>query len=120
MELNADFPKMAIGQINTFLFAGFEGKKLPTEDFIVWDGTFAIHHDPELWHRAGEFLPERFLVTDPHDPLCPPPNGWRSFQVGPRNCIGQNLVVVAVKLAMVLVARCFDVECAWEEWDRMK
>ncbi|KAL7764480.1 hypothetical protein ACKLNR_005625 [Fusarium oxysporum f. sp. zingiberi] len=98
---------------------GFEGKKLPTEDFIVWDGSYAIHRDPEIWHRAWEFLPERFLVTDPEDPLYPPPNGWRSFEAGPRVCIGQHLATVEIKLAMVLVARCFDVECAWEEWDRI-
>ncbi|KAF5557093.1 sterigmatocystin monooxygenase [Fusarium mexicanum] len=99
---------------------GFEGKKLPTEDFIVWDGSYAIHRDPEIWHRAWEFLPERFLVTDPEDPLYPPPNGWRSFEAGPRVCIGQHLATVEIKLAMVLIARCFDVECAWEEWDQVK
>ncbi|KAF4447726.1 hypothetical protein F53441_8745 [Fusarium austroafricanum] len=98
---------------------GFEGKKLPTEGFIVWDGSYAIHRDPEIWHRPWEFLPERFLVTDPDDPLFPPPNGFRSFEAGPRVCIGQHLAVVELKLVMVLVARCFDVECAWEEWDRI-
>ncbi|KAI6776894.1 hypothetical protein HG530_000839 [Fusarium avenaceum] len=99
---------------------GFEGKKLPTDGFIVWDGNFAAHHDPELWHRPGEFLPERFLITDPQDPLFPPPNGWRSFSAGPRNCIGQNLVYLEAKLAMALVVRCFDIECAWEKWDLKK
>jgi cytochrome P450 len=99
---------------------GFEGKKMPTEGFIVWDGTWAVHHDPEFWHRPDEFLPERFLVTDHQDPLFPPPNGWRSFEAGPRNCIGQHLVVLEVKLVMALVVRCFDVEVAWEEWDRIK
>jgi cytochrome P450 len=96
---------------------GFEGKNLPTDGFIVWDGNFAAHHDPELWYRPGEFLPERFLITDPQDPLFPPPNGWRSFSAGPRNCIGQNLVILETKLAMALVVRCFDIECAWEKWD---
>ncbi|KAL6915876.1 hypothetical protein FSST1_007371 [Fusarium sambucinum] len=98
---------------------GFDGKKLPTEGFIVWDGSWAVHHDPDIWHRPDEFIPERFLVTDRQDPLFPPTNGWRSFLAGPRNCIGQNLVVLEIKLVMALVTRCFDVEVAWEEWDRV-
>lgn len=100
--------------------SGFEGKKMPTDGLIVWDGTWAIHHDPELWHRPNEFLPERFLTTDHQDPLYAPPNALRSFEAGPRNCIGQHLAILEIKLAVVLVARCFDIEVAWEEWDRVK
>ncbi|KAJ4110633.1 hypothetical protein NW768_011978 [Fusarium equiseti] len=100
--------------------SGFEGKKMPTDGFIVWDGSWAIHHDPELWHRPNEFLPERFLTTDRQDPLYAPPNALRSFEAGPRNCIGQHLAILEIKLAVVLVARCFDIEIAWDEWDRVK
>ncbi|CAG1990509.1 unnamed protein product [Fusarium graminearum] len=99
---------------------GFDGKKLPTEGFIVWDGTWAVHRDPEIWHRPDEFLPERFIITDREDPLFPPINGWRSFVSGPRNCIGQHLLVLEVKLVMALVTRYFDVEVTWEKWDRAK
>ncbi|KAJ3544789.1 hypothetical protein NM208_g2862 [Fusarium decemcellulare] len=99
---------------------GFEGKKLPTDGFVVWDGSYAVHHDPDTWHRPKEFLPERFLVTDPNDPLYPPATGWRSFAAGPRSCIGQNLAQVEIKLVMALVVRCFDIELAWDEWDRNK
>lgn len=99
---------------------GFEGKMLPTDGFIVWDGNFAIHRDPDLWHRADEFLPERFLTTDPNDPLYPPKHAWRSFELGPRDCVGQNLAMVEIKLVMALIARRFDVECAWEKWDAFK
>ncbi|RBR16584.1 uncharacterized protein FIESC28_06886 [Fusarium coffeatum] len=99
--------------------SGFGGKKMPTDGFIVWDGSWAIHHDPELWHRLDEFLPERFLTTDHQNPLYAPPNALRSFEAGPRNCIGQHLAILEIKLAVVLVARCFDIEVAWEEWDRV-
>ncbi|KAM0376157.1 hypothetical protein ACHAPY_007480 [Fusarium culmorum] len=99
---------------------GFDGKRLPTEGFIVWDGTWAVHRDPEIWHRPDDFLPERFIITDREDPLFPPTNDWRSFVSGPRNCIGQHLLVLEVKLVMALVTRCFDVEVTWEKWDRVK
>ena len=95
-----------------------EGKHLPTNGFIVWDGTFAIHRNPQVWHRPDEFLPERFLPTTGEDsPLHPPKNAWRFFELGPRGCIGQNLALVEIKLVLVLVARRFDIECAWGEWD---
>lgn len=100
---------------------GFEGKKLPTEGFVVMDGSFAIHRDPDAWHRPTEFLPERFLVTDETDPLYPPPaQWWRSFEAGPRSCIGQHLAITEVKMVMVIVARCFDIKCAYEEWDKAR
>lgn len=98
--------------------AGCEGRRFPTDGFVVWDGTFAIHRDPELWPRADEFVPERFLTTDEDDPLRPPKNAWRFFEAGPRNCIGQHLAMVEIKLVVALVARRFDIECAWDEWDR--
>ncbi|KAJ4323212.1 hypothetical protein N0V84_004475 [Fusarium piperis] len=99
---------------------GFEGKKLPTDSFTLWDAVSAIHRDPEIWHRAEEFIPERFLVTDTNDPLYPPPNAWRGFAAGPRNCIGQHLALVEVKLVTAMVVRCFDIDCTWDEWDRSR
>lgn len=99
---------------------GFEGKKLPTGGFTLWDAVSAIHRDPEIWHRADEFLPERFLVTDTDDPLYPPPNAWRSFAAGPRNCIGQRLALAEIKLVMILVVRCFDIDCTWDGWDKRR
>ncbi|EEU38934.1 uncharacterized protein NECHADRAFT_43802 [Fusarium vanettenii 77-13-4] len=99
---------------------GFEGKKLPTDDFGLWDGVSAIHRDPKIWHRADEFIPERFLVTDTNDPLYPPPNAWRAFAAGPRNCVGQHLAMVEIKLVMAMVVRCFDIDCRWDEWDRSR
>jgi cytochrome P450 len=116
-----------------------EGMAMPTEGFIVWDGSYAIHTRPDLWERVDEALPERWLFGDNDDGeekeqangdgrkekaeadrLRPPSNGWRPFAAGPRNCIGQHLAIMEVKLVLALVCREFDVECAWEEWDRMR
>ncbi|RGP80115.1 hypothetical protein FLONG3_1649 [Fusarium longipes] len=126
MRYHSNVGSMRRGEPGFFLVGppgsdpSFEGKEMPTEGFIVWDGTWAIHRSSEFWHRPDEFLPERFLVTDHQDPLFPPPSGLRSFSSGPRNCVGQHLVILEMKLVMALVARCFDVDVAWEEWDRVK
>lgn len=126
MRLHTNVGTMRRGEPGFFLVGppesgpGFAGKQLPTDGFVVWDGTFAIHRDPRVWHRADEFIPERFTVTDETDALYPPRHAWRSFEIGARNCIGQHLAMVEIKLAAALVLRRYDVECAWAEWDRSR
>ncbi|KAI0848484.1 hypothetical protein F5Y00DRAFT_262580 [Daldinia vernicosa] len=40
-----------------------------------------------------EFIPERWLV-EPGDPLYPVKGGWRPFEHGPLNCLGQTLAML--------------------------
>ncbi|KAH9895502.1 cytochrome P450 [Xylariomycetidae sp. FL2044] len=90
----------------------------PTAGFDVLESTVTIHTDAANFPRPLEFLPERFVVPE-GDPLHPPPNTWRGFQLGPRRCIGQELAMLELKIVLVLVARRYDVELAWDEWDRL-
>ncbi|KAK2872113.1 hypothetical protein FQN49_002556 [Arthroderma sp. PD_2] len=91
----------------------------PTQGFDLFDSSIAIHRDPANFPDPLNFIPERFMVPE-NDPLHPPKNVWRAFQLGPRKCIGQELAIVELKLVLVLVVRRFDVEMAWEEWDEMR
>jgi cytochrome P450 len=100
--------------------SGYDGMRFPTEGFSVWDGNFAIHRDPDLWPKPTEFIPERWLITDENDPMHPPKNAWRPFELGPRNCIGQPLAIVEMKMVLALVLQSFDMECAWNEWDKLR
>lgn len=92
----------------------------PTDGFLVWDGVRAAQRAEHIWPRAGEYFPERWLVTDVNDPLHPGRNAWRPFLLGPRNCIGQELAMVEMKLVLVMLSREIEIDCAWEEWDRIK
>ncbi|KAB5571979.1 cytochrome P450 [Coniochaeta sp. 2T2.1] len=94
------------------------GQPFPTTDCVLWDGTWAIHQNPQFWHRADEFLPERWLVTDEKDPLYPGvKHSFRAFENGPRDCIGQFLAVTELKLVLAMVAREFEFAEDWEGWD---
>jgi len=45
---------------------------------------------------------------------------WRGFGMGPRGCIGQELVMAELKLVVVVVAGEVDGECGWGEWDERR
>ncbi|KAF2786086.1 cytochrome P450 [Melanomma pulvis-pyrius CBS 109.77] len=66
------------------------GQLFPTKTCIIWGDHYATHHNPHVWSRPEEYLPERWLCSE-IDPLYPPKNAWRPFEQGPRNCIGQEL-----------------------------
>ena len=100
--------------------SGYEGVAFPTEQCVMWDGNFAMHHNPDLWPRPKEFLPERWLITDPDDPMHPKRNAYRPFELGTRNCIGQHLAVTEMTMVLALVVRGVEVEEAWEEWDALQ
>ncbi|EFX05623.1 taurine catabolism dioxygenase family protein [Grosmannia clavigera kw1407] len=97
--------------------SGFEGVAFPTEGCVVWDGNFAIHRNAALWPRPTEFVPERWLTTDRSDPLHPRHNAYRPFEQGPRNCVGQHLVVTEMKMVVALVVWELELEPAWDERD---
>ena len=92
------------------------GRKFPTDGFLVWASSQTIHRDPTYWHRADDFIPERWLVPAGHD-LYPPKGAWRPFEHGPRNCIGQELAMMEMKIIMVLTLRRFIVQTVYEEVD---
>ncbi|KAF1953540.1 cytochrome P450 71B25 [Byssothecium circinans] len=91
--------------------------KFPTEGLNIWIVHGAIQRNPDYWPDPHSFLPERWLV-EPGHPLYPPKGGWRPFEHGARNCVGQTLAMLDVKVTLAMVVREFDVEDRYEEWDR--
>ena len=92
------------------------GRRFPTDGFLVWANSQAIHRDPAYWRSPDKFIPERWLVG-PGDPLHPVKGAWRPFEHGPRNCIGQELAILEIKVIMVMTVRTFGVKLAYEEVD---
>ncbi|KAJ5626642.1 hypothetical protein N7528_004069 [Penicillium herquei] len=94
------------------------GRAFPTEGFAIWIVHTAVHRNPKFWPKPHDFIPDRWLV-EPGHPLYPPPGGWRAFEHGPRNCIGQNISTMAVKTTLAMIVRQFDFHDAYAELDTL-
>ena len=95
-----------------------DGRRLPTDGFLVWSNSYTMHRNSEYWPEPSKFLPERWLVED-GDRLYPPKGVYRPFEFGPRNCIGQELAMLELKMVLAMTAREFEITSAWDEWDRL-
>lgn len=94
------------------------GRLYPTDDLSITTGTIMMHCHPDLWPRPTEFLPERWTVGE-DDPLCPRTgHAWRAFEWGPMGCIGKELAVVELKMALLFTVREVELKVALDEWDQ--
>jgi cytochrome P450 len=98
-----------------------KGTTIPTEGLNATIMHRFIHINPRVWPRPLEFLPERWLVEPGHELHVPTTSGaYRPFEHGPRNCIGQTLVLNELRIALIMTARTFQITPAYEEWDAIK
>lgn len=95
-----------------------QGNHCPTDDAVVVLVHPMIHRSSNYWRRVDEFLPERWLVEPGHE-LYPVKGAWRAFEYGPRNCIAQELVMTELSVVLAMIAREFDFQPAYDEWDHL-
>lgn len=96
-----------------------QGRRFPTDGLLVWANPQPVQRDPAYWLRPNEFVPDRWLVPV-GDPLHPVKGAWRPFEYGPRNCIGQELAMLEMKIIMVMTLRRFQITPVYEELDRQE
>ncbi|KAF2868049.1 cytochrome P450 [Massariosphaeria phaeospora] len=105
------------GRKGYFVKDPITGNMLPTENFLLWVPSIAMHRDPRIWgDDAHEFKPERFLSENNHKLV---PNAYRPFEKGPRNCIGQELALLEMKIVLATTVREFDIKAAYDELDTL-
>lgn len=88
------------------------GKTYPVKpDHLFGILAYASHYDPAIFPNPSSFEPERFLAVEEQDPLSSfPRNAYRPFERGLRSCLGQNLAMDEMRIALVTLARSFDFE----------
>lgn len=95
-----------------------DNREYPTEECLVWSSPQMIQRSPDFWPCPDEFIPDRWLVQPGHE-LYPVKGAWRPFEFGPRNCIGQELALLEMKLVLVLAIRQFHFRMPYDEWDQL-
>lgn len=114
------------------------GVPLPSEGYLVWVNSYSTHRNPLgtyfeesksiwisvglhrsvlVWSEPAKFDPSRFL---PENAATLPPNAWRPFEKGIRNCIGQDLAMLETKIILALTLRTFDFKVAYDCLDALK
>lgn len=83
---------------------------LPATSFAcIW--IYALHRNPKLWDRPNDFLPERWI--DPtlrsRDLGQEEYGGYMPFAIGPRNCLGQPLAQVILRIVLARILHTYVV-----------
>ncbi|KAH8702111.1 cytochrome P450 [Talaromyces proteolyticus] len=97
------------GSPDFFLRQPETGERYPTNGMMVYGCSSATHRDEAFWPEPGRCIPERWLVPE-GDFLHPQKNAYRPFELGPRNCIGQETAQLELRAIMVMTVREFDIE----------
>ncbi|KAJ4292034.1 hypothetical protein N0V90_009933 [Kalmusia sp. IMI 367209] len=92
------------------------GKLFPTDGIKIWTNHTAMHQNEKYWPEPERFIPDRFLAKE-GDHLYPVKGAWRPFEHGSRNCIGQALALIELKLVLVMTMREFDFEPGYSKED---
>lgn len=100
------------GQPNFFLTHPDAGVRYPTDGFMLFACSFAEQRNSQFWHRPDEFVPERWSAKE-GDLLHVRKNAFRPFELGPRNCIGQELALLELRAILALTLRELDVQSAY-------
>ncbi len=76
-----------------------DGRPLSTDGYLIWAVSQPVHRDAAHGPKPDTFIPDRWSLA-PRDPVYPVKDAWRPFEFGPRNCIGQELTMMEIKIAM--------------------
>lgn len=77
---------------------------LPASTFAcIW--IYSLHRHPKLWDRPDEFLPERWIDSElrSKDFGQQEYGAYMPFAIGPRNCLGQPLAQVILRILLARI-----------------
>ncbi|KAL7452116.1 hypothetical protein ACHAWC_003854, partial [Mediolabrus comicus] len=83
---------------------------LPASTFAcIW--IYSLHRNPKLWDRPDEFLPERWIDSElrSKDVGQQEHGAYMPFAIGPRNCLGQPLAQVILRILLARIVSKYTV-----------
>ena len=79
---------------------------MPESTFAcIW--IYALHRNPKLWYRPDDFLPERWIDDElrNQDSGQVEHGAYIPFAIGPRNCLGQPMAQVILRIALARIIK---------------
>lgn len=76
----------------------------------VMISVYNVHHSPQVWDRAEEFLPERFGLEGPMPNEINTDYRYIPFSGGPRKCVGDQFAMLEAVVALAVLVQRFDFE----------
>mmetsp|Transcript_24384 Transcript_24384/g.39645 ORF Transcript_24384/g.39645 Transcript_24384/m.39645 type:complete len:430 (+) Transcript_24384:1311-2600(+) len=103
-KLTADIAIPNDGESRTATNNTHKTISMPASTFAcIW--IYALHRNPKLWARPDDFLPERWI--DPElrgrDVGQREIGAYMPFAMGPRNCLGQPLAQVILRIVLARI-----------------
>jgi cytochrome P450 len=94
----------------------YQGVTYDIDGYMVLLSSHTVSRDAEYFPSPDEFIPDRWMPGSDyfHDI---PKNAYRPFEKGARDCIGQQLALLELKIIAALTLREFDFEEDYETWD---
>lgn len=86
-------------------FIPYEGRQWSTKGFMILPVGHTMHMNPKIFPSPKAFDPDRYNHKDFVR------HAWRSFERGPRACLGQPLAMDDMKIMLLLTIRDFDFAC---------
>ncbi|KAI7996087.1 hypothetical protein LOK49_LG10G01566 [Camellia lanceoleosa] len=80
----------------------------PGQDIMI--SVYNIHHSPQVWDRAEEFVPERFDLDGPMPNETNTDFRFIPFSGGPRKCIGDQFALLEAIVALAIFVQHMDFE----------
>jgi cytochrome P450 len=112
LRIYPPFGTIRAGTADFFITHPETGERHPTEGMMIFGCSITSQRMKEYWPEPSRFIPERWLVPE-GDPLHPRKNAFRPFELGPRNCIGQELAMLELRMILAMTVRDFDVDAEY-------
>lgn len=86
----------------------YQDRVLPLPGHALWINHYGIGRREDLWEDALSFKPSRFMPGTEQ-----PKDAFRSFEKGPRSCLGMEMAMMEMKIVLVLTLKELDFEPAY-------
>ncbi|THX70218.1 cytochrome P450 [Aureobasidium pullulans] len=119
LRLHSPTSAIRSGSKDFFIIDPDTGESYPTDGFMLHAHSPGHLLNPKVWQEPMSFRPERWL-TDQAPPIGADRDAFVAFSKGIRNCIGQELALLEVRMVLAMTVRQFDFHEAFDEVEKLR